>query len=110
MSATPERSDDKGGEIRLNQVSVPCTDVADPLDFYTRLGVVQIVASDHYARFVCPDGDTTLSVHEVHEVADGAAPVVYFEYDDLDLTVREPESAGVVFDRLNPPWRIPPPE
>ena len=141
MSATPERSDDKGGEIRLNQVSVPCTDVADPLDFYTRLGVVQIVASDHYARFVCPDGDTTLSVHVVDDVAEDAAPVVYFECDDLDLTARNLESAGIIFDsqpedqrwlwrearlrdpagnevclyhagenRLNPPWRIPPPE
>ena len=127
--------------MRLNQVTVPCTDVADSVDFYTRLGLVQIVASDHYARFVCPDGDTTLSVHEVDEISKGAAPVVYFECDDLDLTVRELESAGIVFDsqpidqrwlwsearlrdpsgnevclyhagenRLNPPWRIPPPQ
>ena len=127
--------------MRLNQATMPCTDVADSVDFYTRLGLVQIVASDHYARFVCPDGDTTLSVHVVDEVAEDAAPVVYFECDDLDLTVRKLESAGIVFDsqpedqrwlwrearlrdpagnevclyhagenRLNPPWRIPPPE
>ena len=96
--ASPEESDDKGGEMRLNQVTVPCTDVADSVGFYTRLGLERIVASDHYARFVCPDGDTTLSVHEVDEVAEGAAPVVYFECDDLDLTVRELEAAGVVFD------------
>ena len=84
--------------MRLNQVTVPCTHVADSVDFYTRLGLVQIVASDHYARFVCPDGDTTLSVHEVDEISKGAAPVVYFECDDLDLTVEELEAAGVVFD------------
>jgi len=127
--------------MRLNQVTVPCTHVADSVDFYTRLGLVQIVASDHYARFVCPDGDTTLSVHEVDEVTEGATPVVYFECDDLDLTVGELEAAGVAFDsqpadqrwlwrearlrdpagnevclyhagenRLNPPWRISPPQ
>jgi len=127
--------------MRLNQVTVPCTNVTASVEFYTKLGLVQIVASDHYARFVCPDGDTTLSVHVVDEVAEDAAPVVYFECDDLDLTVRKLESAGIVFDsqpedqrwlwrearlrdpagnkvclyhagenRLNPPWRMPPPE
>ena len=127
--------------MRLNQVTMPCTDVAASVEFYTKLGLVQIVASDHYARFVCPDGDTTLSVHVVDDVAEDAAPVVYFECDDLDLTARNLESAGIIFDsqpedqrwlwrearlrdpavnevclyhagenRLNPPWRIPPPE
>jgi catechol 2,3-dioxygenase-like lactoylglutathione lyase family enzyme len=120
---------------------MPCTNVTASVEFYTKLGLVQIVASDHYARFVCPDGDSTLSIHVVDEVAEDAAPVVYFECDDLDLTVKKLESAGIVFDsqptdqrwlwrearlrdpadnevclyhagenRLNPPWRIPPPE
>jgi catechol 2,3-dioxygenase-like lactoylglutathione lyase family enzyme len=127
--------------MRLNQVTMPSANAAASVEFYTNLGLIQIVASDHYARFVCPDGDTTLSVHEVDEVADGAAPVVYFECDDLDVTVAELEIAGIVFDsqpedqrwlwrearlhdpagnevclyhagenRLNPPWRISPPE
>jgi len=126
--------------MRLNQVTMPCTNVAASAEFYTKLGLIQIVASDDYARFACPDGDTTLSVHVVDEVADGAAPVVHFECDNLDATVGELESAGIVFDsqpwdqrwlwrearlrdpagnevclyhagenRLNPPWRIPPP-
>ena len=80
--------------MRLNQVTMPCTNVAESVEFYTKLGLIQIVASDHYARFVCPDGDATLSVHVVDEVADGAAPVVYFECDDLDLTVAELEVGG----------------
>lgn len=84
--------------MRLNQVTMPCTNVAESVEFYARLGLIQIVASEHYARFVCPDGDTTLSVHVVDEVADGAAPVVYFECDNLDLTVAELEAAGIVFD------------
>ncbi len=51
--------------MRLNQVTMPCTDLAASVRFYTALGLKQIVASDHYARFVCPDGDTTLSLHGV---------------------------------------------
>ena len=34
--------------MRLNQVSVPCTNVAHSVEFYTKLGLIQIVASDHY--------------------------------------------------------------
>lgn len=127
--------------MRLNQVTMPCTNVAESVEFYTKLGLIQIVASDHYARLVCPDGDTTLSVHVVDGVAEGEAPVVYFECDDLDITVAEVEAAGIVFgsqpedqrwlwrearlhdpagnevclyhageNRLNPPWRISPPD
>lgn len=84
--------------MQLNQVTMPCTDLAESVGFYTELGLTQIVASEHYARFVCPDGDTTLSVHVVEEVIEGAAPVVYFECDDLDRTVAELEAAGIVFD------------
>lgn len=34
----------------------------------------------------------------VDKINGGAIPVVYFECDDLDRTVRELESAGIVFD------------
>jgi len=81
--------------MRLNQVTMPCTDVTASVEFYTKLGLVQIVASDHYARFVCPDGDTTLSVHVVDEVAEDAAPVVYFECDDLDQLVVRLVAEGI---------------
>ncbi len=46
--------------MRLNQVTMPCTNVAESVEFYTKLGLIQIVASDHYARFVCPT-ETRLS-------------------------------------------------
>jgi len=84
--------------MRLNQVTMPCTNVAESVEFYAKLGLIQIVASEHCARFVSPDGDTTRSVHVVDEVAHGAAPVVYFECDNLDVTVAEFESVGFVFD------------
>jgi catechol 2,3-dioxygenase-like lactoylglutathione lyase family enzyme len=84
--------------MRLNQVTVPSTDVAASVDFYTTLGLEQIVGGGSYARFVCPDGDATFSVDEVTEVGGGEAPVVYFECDDLDSTVRGLKDAGLVFE------------
>ncbi len=84
--------------MRLNQVTVPSTDVSASVRFYARLGLVQIVGGDAYARFVCPDGDATFSVHEVGDVGVGEASVVYFECDDLDTKVRELTEAGLVFD------------
>ena len=42
--------------MRLNQVTVRSTNLAESVRFYTLLGLVQIVASDHYARFVCRMG------------------------------------------------------
>lgn len=91
--------------------------------------------SPHYARFACPDGGSTFSVH-LSSDGPGAA-VVYFECDDLDARCSALKSAGYLFDsdpqdqswlwrearlrdpsgnviclyragdnRLNPPWRI----
>jgi catechol 2,3-dioxygenase-like lactoylglutathione lyase family enzyme len=82
--------------MRLNQVTVPSTDVEASVRFYTLLGLIQIVASDHYARFVCPDGDATFSVHEVNDVRVGEGTVVYFECDDLDTKIQELIEADLV--------------
>jgi catechol 2,3-dioxygenase-like lactoylglutathione lyase family enzyme len=87
-----------GGMMRLNQVTVPSTDVAASVRFYTTLGLEQIVGGDSYARFVCPDGEATFSVDEVTEVGRGRAPVVYFECEHLDATVGSLKDAGLVFE------------
>lgn len=84
--------------MRLNQVTVPSTDVAASIRFYRTLGLEQIVGGDAYARFVCPDGDASFSIDQVDEVGEGKAPVVYFECDDLDLVVRNLIGAGLVFE------------
>jgi len=85
--------------MRLNQVTIPSTDVARSVEFYKRLGLIQIVGSQpDYARFVCPEGDATFSVHRVDRVAVGEKPVIYFECDDLDQTVTELEQRGIAFD------------
>ena len=83
--------------MRLNQVTVQSTDLAESVRFYSMLGLIQIVASDHYVRFVCPDGDATFSVDAVRKMAAGDGPVVYFECDDLDATVEDLSGHGLVF-------------
>ena len=84
--------------MRLNQVTVPSTDVAASVRFYTALGLTPIVRTDHYARFVCPDGDATLSVEAVERIAVGETPVIYFECDELDRRVDDLKAAGLVFE------------
>jgi catechol 2,3-dioxygenase-like lactoylglutathione lyase family enzyme len=85
--------------MRLNQVTIPSINVKRSAEFYKRLGLIQIVESlPDYARFVCPDGDSTFSIHRVEKVATGEKPVVYFECDDLDQTVAELEQRGLKLD------------
>ena len=100
------------------------------------LGLELIVNSPHYARFKCPEGDSTFSVHLAAE-APSPSVVVYFEVADLDETVRKLQNNGMSFfqeprdepwlwrearisdpsgnvvclytagvNRINPPWRV----
>jgi catechol 2,3-dioxygenase-like lactoylglutathione lyase family enzyme len=86
--------------MRLNQVTLEVSDVAASVEFYRRLGLVQVVGGDdRYARFVCPDGGSTLSVEKAGRALPDWTPVtVYFECDDLDERVAELESRGFVFE------------
>ena len=123
--------------MRLNQVTVTVADIDVAVAFYNTLGLQLIVKSPHYARFMCPEGDSTFSIH-VGEVATKPSTVVYFENDALDTLVERLKVAGLQFDtdptverwlwrearlrdpsnnpiclfqagsnRLNPPWRLP---
>ena len=82
----------------LNQVTLPTVDLAASIAFYKRLGLLQIVDSPHYARFECPNGTSTLSLHAVGELPRGEGIVIYFECDDLDERVAALTAGGVVFD------------
>ena len=83
----------------LNQVTVPSRDVAASAEFYRRLGLRQIVeTSDDYARFECPDGQATFSLHRVDRPPTAPGVVVYFECDDLDERVARLKAAGLRFD------------
>ena len=81
----------------LNQVTLPTTDLPRAVAFYQLLGLLQIVASDHYARFELADGNATLSLHTVDRLTPSQT-MIYFECVELDQKVQELEAAGVVFD------------
>jgi catechol 2,3-dioxygenase-like lactoylglutathione lyase family enzyme len=83
--------------MRLNQVTVATHDVERAIAFYRTLGLELIVRSPHYARFVCPEGQSTFSAHLTNGPI-AASTVVYFECDDLDAKVAALEDAGLRFD------------
>ena len=71
--------------MKLNQITVGTTDYAASVAFYTRLGLVQIVASPpRYARFETPGGET-FSIEQVEAV--NSTTIVYFEVEDVDAFV-----------------------
>lgn len=87
--------------MNLNQVTVPTLDVERAIVFYTQLGLRLIVHTHNgYARFECPEGDATFSVHRVTELPVGMGVTVYFELEDLDERVAALVVSGVVFDQL----------
>ena len=54
--------------MNLNQVTLPALELAPAIAFYRRLGLRLIVEDlPHYARFECPDGESTLSLEQVTE-------------------------------------------
>ncbi len=124
--------------MNLNQVTLPAVDVARSVAFFEAMGFRLIVdALPRYARFECPTGDATFSLHQAAAHADSGV-VVYFECEQLDEQVERLVAKGFVFDqaptdeswlwrearlrdpsgnviclfhagvnRKNPPWRVP---
>jgi catechol 2,3-dioxygenase-like lactoylglutathione lyase family enzyme len=91
--------------VRLNQVTLASSDLDRSVTFYARLGLRQIVADERYARFECPDGDSTLSL-ELSDSVPVSLTTVFFECDDLDAVVASLRAAGVAFDHepVDQPW------
>ena len=84
----------------LNQITVPATDVEKSIDFYEKLGLKLIVkALPDYARFECPEGNTTFSLHRA-DGKSGEGIWVYFEVQDLDNYVDDLIKNGFVFEEL----------
>jgi catechol 2,3-dioxygenase-like lactoylglutathione lyase family enzyme len=87
--------------MNLNQITVPSLDVAKSTDFYQKLGLHLIVeAFPHYARFMCKDGVSTFSIHQVEKLPEGEGIIVYFEDDNLDRTINEFVEKGIKTDEL----------
>ncbi|GAB1857291.1 hypothetical protein MHTCC0001_21270 [Flavobacteriaceae bacterium MHTCC 0001] len=93
--------------MNLNQVTVPSLNVEKAIGFYETLGLILIVKSlPKYARFECPDGNSTFSIHYVEKLTNGTGITVYFEDDHLDELVAKLTSKGVKFESLpkDQPW------
>ena len=93
--------------MNLNQITVPTTDLQKSISFYQTLGLQLIVHSNlHYARFICPDGNATFSLHLVDELPTGDGIWVYFETENLDKKVAHLLTQGIVFEELpnDKPW------
>ena len=86
--------------MNLNQITVPSLDLTKSIPFYEKLGLKLIVkALPHYARFECPDGDSTFSIHLVEELPQGDGVYVYFECENLDEKVQQIKEDGIQFDQ-----------
>ena len=87
--------------MNLNQVTIPSLDLNKSVPFYEKLGLKIIVnATPNYARFVCPDGEATFSIHKVEKLPEGDGIYVYFECEDLDEHVKKLVAKGIEFDEL----------
>jgi len=86
--------------LKLNQVTVAVNAIEPAVAFYRGMGLRLIVLSPHYARFECPDGDATFSLHLAHDPVPQHATVIYFECDDLDDRVARLREQGFEFTQL----------
>ena len=74
--------------MNLNQITLPVTDMEISAKFYRDLGFTQIVDTPHYARFECPDGESTFSL-SLEQGEFGCGAVIYFEHEKLDELVKD---------------------
>jgi catechol 2,3-dioxygenase-like lactoylglutathione lyase family enzyme len=87
--------------MNLNQITVPSVNLEKAIPFYQTLGLKLIVKSlPHYARFQCPDGNSTFSVHRVDELPTGDGVHIYFECENLDEYVIQLRDKGIEFDEM----------
>ncbi|MDX1341725.1 MAG: VOC family protein [Reinekea sp.] len=122
--------------MNMNQVTLPVRDMPAATQFYLTLGFTQIVDTPHYARFACPEGDSTFSLM-LDETSFRNGATLYFEHEALEDWVAQLQDRGIVFEqeprdepylwreavlrdpsgnkiilywagenRLNPPWRV----
>src|SRR5260221_8086095 len=90
---------DVGAVPRLNQLTVTGTNYERSVDFYRRIGLVQIVDSPQtgYARFETAGG-VTFSVQIDPDEKIIATSAIYLECDDLDTRVEQLARRGNAFE------------
>jgi catechol 2,3-dioxygenase-like lactoylglutathione lyase family enzyme len=87
--------------MNLNQITIPSLDLEKSIPFYQKLGLKLIVNSHkHYARFICPNGNTSFSIQHVEQLPLGNGIHIYFECEYLDEYVNELLNKGIKFLEL----------
>lgn len=100
LSSQLQKTQFNNTKMNLKQVTVPSLDLTKSIPFYEKLGLRLIVNSlPRYARFECPDGNSTFSIHQVEKLPTGEGIHVYFECKNLDEYVAELKSKGIEFDQ-----------
>lgn len=85
--------------MNLNQITIYTNKPNECADFYQKLGLIIIVDSrPRYVRFECPDGNSTLSLHETEKQNDESTVILYFECENLDEEVKRLKNLGLKFD------------
>ena len=92
--------------MNLNQITISVSNIEQSIRFYQDLGLRLIVESlPNYARFECPEGQSTFSLHQSDAVVNNGA-WIYFEIENLDQKVTELIDKGFVFAEMSndKPW------
>lgn len=93
--------------MNLNQITVAVADVEKSISFYETLGLMLIVKSlPHYARFECPEGNATFSLHQTGIAPKESNMWIYFEVNNLDEYVEQLIAKGIQFEEMpnDKPW------
>ncbi|MEM9822009.1 MAG: VOC family protein [Bacteroidota bacterium] len=86
--------------MNLNQITVPSLDLEKSVPFYQTLGLKLIVHSPpHYARFECPNGEASFSIHQTATLPQGDGIYVYFECKQLDEQVKQLKEKGIELEQ-----------
>ncbi|WCL50012.1 VOC family protein [Leptospira sp. GIMC2001] len=87
--------------MNLNQITIPSLDLSKSIPFYQSLGLLMIVEDlPHYARFKCPEGDSTFSIHLADKLPTGEGIHIYFEISNLDDYVNDLIRKGLVIEEM----------
>ena len=85
--------------MNLNQVTINSTNPNGLIEFYSALGLQLIVDSaPRYVRFLCSDGNSTLSIHKQDSERTNNAVTLYFETSTLDEDVNRLKSINITFN------------
>lgn len=86
--------------MNFNQATLAVHDIDLAVDFYKKLGLIQIVEDEHYARFSFPEGESTFSIYlDKYKKGLDCRGVVYFEHQELDGLVADLKRKGIKFEQ-----------